>query len=90
MPWGGGAMSNARGADKALKEVNNIVLKGMIPLMRISNALFLADEDKGEAPSVKAVFDMCMASMTLLCEANLQIENLRWAAFKPTTPSIYK
>ena len=39
---------------------------------------------------MKAVFDQCISSLTLLNEANLQVESLRREAFKPTTPQLYK
>ena len=86
----GGLMSSARGKDGALKKVNNVVQKSMFPLMRVANRLYLADTTEAEAPSMKAVFDHCMTALTLLCEANLELETLRREAFKPTTPSLYK
>ena len=78
-----GEMSNARGKDGSLKKVNNLLLKSMVPLMRVAD---LADTIDKPAPSMKAVFDQCMTSLTLLCEANLEVETLRREAFKPTTP----
>ena len=87
----GGGMSNARGKDGSLKKVNNILIKSMMPLMRVVDKLYLADTTEAEAPSMKAVFDSCMTSLSLLNEANLEVETLcRDAAFKPTTPRIYK
>ena len=87
---GGGAMSNARGKDGSLKKVNNFLIKSMMPLMRVVDKLYLADTTEAEAPSMKAVFDNCMTSLSLLNEANLEVETLRREAFKPTTPRIYK
>ena len=84
----GGLMSNARGKDGSLKKVNNILLKSMIPLMRVADKLYLADTTEAVAPSMKTVFDQCMTSLTLLCEANLEVETLRREAFKPTTPRL--
>ena len=81
---GGGGMSNARG------KLNNILIKSMMPLMRVVDKLYLADTTEAEAPSMKAVFDSCMTSLSLLSEANLEVETLRRDAFKPTTPRIYK
>ena len=86
----GGLMSSARGKDGALKKVNNIIQKSMFPLMRVPNKLYLADTTEAAAPSMKAVFDHCMTALTLLCEANLELETLRREAFKPTTPHLYK
>ena len=83
-------MSSARGKDDALKKVNNIVQKSMFPLMRVTNRLYLTDTTEAAAPSMKAVFDHCMTALTLLCEANLELETLRREAFKPTTPRLYK
>ena len=86
----GGQMSNARGKDGSLKKANNILLKSMRPLMRVVDQLYLADTTAADAPSMKAVFDQCMSSLTLLNEANLLVETLRREAFKPTTPQLYK
>ena len=86
----GGQMSNARGKDGSLKKVNNLLLKSMVPLMRVADNLYLADTTDTPAPSMMAVFDQCMTSLTLLCEANLEVETLRREAFKPTTPILYK
>ena len=66
-----------------------------MPLMRVVDQLYLADTTADDttaddAPSMKAVFDQCMSSLTLLNEANLQVETLRREAFKPTTPRLYK
>ena len=86
----GGQMSNARGKDGSLKKVNNLLLKSMVPLMRVADNLYLADTTDTPAPSMKAVFDQCMTSLTLLCEANLEVETLCREAFKPTAPTLYK
>ena len=86
----GGQMSNARGKDGSLKRINNVLQKAMIPLMHVADNLYLADTTEAEAPSMKAVFDQCMTSLTLLSEANLEVETLRREAFKPTTPHLYK
>ena len=83
-------MSNARGKDGSLKKVNNILIKSMMPLMRVVDKLFLANTTEAEAPSMKTVFDSCMTSLSLLSEANLEVETLCRDAFKPTTPRIYK
>ena len=83
----GGQMSNARGKDGSLKRINNVLQKAMIPLMRVAD---ICTEAEAEAPSMKAVFDQCMTSLTLLSEANLEVETLRREAFKPTTPHLYK
>ena len=83
-------MSNARGKDGSLKRVNNILIKSIMPLMRVVDKLYLADTTEAEAPSMNAVFDSCMTSLSLLNEANLEVETLRRDAFKPTTPRIYK
>ena len=80
----GGQMSNARG------KVNNILLKSMRPLMPVVDQLYLADTTAADAPSMKAVFDQCMSSLTVLNEANLQVETPRKEACKPTTPRLYK
>ena len=85
-----GGMSNARGKDGSLKKVNNILIKSMMPLMRVVDKLYLADTTEAEAPSMKVVFDSCMTSLSLLNEANLEVETLRRDAFKPTTHRIYK
>ena len=61
-----------------------------MPSMRVVDRLYLADTTEAEAPSMKAVFDSCMTSLSLLNEANLEVETLRRDAFKPTTPRIYK
>ena len=81
-----GLMSSVRGKDGALKKVNNIVQKSMFPLMHVANRLYLANTTEAAAPSMKAVFDHCMTALTLLCEANLELETIRREAFKPTTP----
>ena len=81
----GGQISNARGKDGSFKKVNNIIQKSMIPLMCVADKLYLADTTETEAPSMKAVFDQCMTSLTLLCKANLEVETLHQEAFKPTT-----
>ena len=47
---GGGGMSNARGKDGSLKKVNNILIKSMMPLMRVVDKLYLADTTEAEAP----------------------------------------
>ena len=86
----GGQMSHARGKDGSLKKVNNLLLKSMVPLMRVADNLYLADTTDKPAPSMKAVFDQCITSLTLLCEANLEVETQRREAFKPTTPTLYK
>ena len=82
----GGQMSNARGKDGSLKRINNVLQKAMLPLMPVADNLYLADTTEAEAPSMKAVFDQCMTSLTLLSEANLEVETLCREAFKPTTP----
>ena len=69
----GGQMSNARGKDGSLKRINNVLQKAMIPLMRVADNLYLVDTTEAEAPSMKAVFDQCMTSLTLLSEANLEV-----------------
>ena len=79
----GGKMSHARGKDGSLKKVNNLLLKSMVPLMRVVDNLYLADTTDKPAPSMKAVFDQCITSLTLLCEANLEVETQRREAFKP-------
>ena len=84
----GGQMSNARGKDGSLKRINNVLQKAMIPLMCVADNLYLANTT--EAPSMKAVFDQCMTSLTLLSEANLGVETLRREAFKHTNPHLYK
>ena len=83
-------MSSARGKDGTLKKVNNIIQKSMFPLMRVANKLYLSDTTEAAALSMKAVFVHCMTALTLLCEANLEVETLRREAFKPTTPRLYK
>ena len=69
-------MSSARGKDGALKKVNNTIQKSMFPRMRVGNKLYLADTTEAAAPSMKAVFDHCMTALTLLYEANLEVETL--------------
>ena len=83
-------MSNAKGKDGSLKKVNNILIKSMMPLMRVVDKLYLADTTEAEDPSMKAVFNSCMTNLSLLSEANLKVETLLREAFKPTTPRIYK
>ena len=85
-----GQMSHARRKDGSLKKVNNLLLKSMVPLMLVVDNLYLADTTGKPAPSMKAVFDQCITSLTLLCEANLEVETQRREAFKPTTPTLYK
>ena len=84
----GGQMSNAWGKDGSLKKVNNLLLKLMVPLMRVADNLYLANTTDTPAPSMKGVFDQCMASLTLLCEANLEVRTHRREAFKPTTHTL--
>ena len=84
----GGQLSRRK--DCTLKKVNNILLKSMRPFMRVVDQLYLADTTADDAPSMKAVFDQCMSSLTLLNEANLQVETLRREAFKTTTPLLFK
>ena len=80
----GGQMSNARGKDGSLKRINNVLQKAMIPLMHVADNLYLADTTEAEAPSMKEVFDQCMTSLTLLSEANLEVEILRRVAHYPS------
>ena len=88
---GGGANEQCSGEGRIpKKKVNNLLLKSMVPLMCVADTLYLADITDTPAPSMKAVFDQCMTSLTLLCEANPEVETLSREAFKPTTPTLYK
>ena len=79
----GGLMSSARGKDGTLKKVNNIVQKSMFPLMCVANKLYLADTTEAASPSMKAVFDRFMTTLTLLCEANLELETIEGRHLSP-------
>ena len=72
----------ARWKDGSLKKVNDLIQKSMIPLMCVTDKLYLEDTIEAEATSMKAVFDQCMTSLTLLCEANLEVETRARSSFQ--------
>ena len=55
--------------------------------MRVVDKFYLADTTEAEALSMKAVFDSCMTSLSLLNEANLEVETLRRDCLQAYNPS---
>ena len=86
----GGPMAAIRGHDLQLQSIQKVMMKAMLPLVRLADSFLLAESDSAVMPAPTDALHACLSSFSLLATANLQMDQLRRDGFKAALPPKYK